>query len=267
MANPYVANVQRLIDALRQRPEVQAALASGQPQEFKVGNVKVRTENGHMSVETGVGWTKPLLLAGATLATAGLAAGAFPAITAGLGAAGSGATGAGYIGADVAGTAAAAGGGTAAATGGGILGALGKYGQMAGDIGQVATGIGAGAAAGRRQEDQTQLQAANLNLNAPTTRAQQVAKGDLMSADIPQSQRIGSGRDVSFTGGIGPQSFGPDTAAAGDQLKKQALAKLMSGQPEYTPAAPGLGENLASGIGIGGSILGALSRYGYRKGY
>lgn len=145
-----------------------------------------------------------------------------------------------------------------------ILSTLSRIAPVAQDVGQTLTGAGTGLANERQENDRARVQAAQLNLNAPLTRAQQVAKGDLMAADIPQSQRVGSGRDVSFTGGVGPQDFTQDTVDAGNALKRSALTKLMTGEPEYTPTPPSTTENVLSGAGVATSLLGALSRYGRR---
>ena len=110
------------------------------------------------------------------------------------------------------------------------------------------------------------LNAAEFNIGTPVTRAQQVAKGDLMAAMIPNASRSGSGRDLQLTGGVNPGLFGADTTAAGNELKKQALQALMTGSDKQTPVQstiqkPGLMEKIGGVAGTAGGILGALSGF------
>jgi hypothetical protein len=154
--------------------------------------------------------------------------------------------------------------------GGTLTGAL----DLASDVGGVLGAGGAAAKHGRMDEadlqarmnglnNRAQLDAAQFNMGAPVTRAQQVAKGDLMSANIPQSQSTGSGRDVSFSGGIGPQYFGADTTQAGNEMKRQALMALMSGSDQVHPAMSsipksGILEKIGGTAGLIGGLVGAI---------
>lgn len=172
--------------------------------------------------------------------------------------------------------------GAAPFTGGASLGAL----PLIDAIGSVGSSLGAGASAskaGRMADADLQarmdalnnrsgLDAAEFNMGVPVTQAQQVAKGDLMAANIPQSAATGSGRDISFSGGIGPQFFGTDTTQAGEALKRQALGSLMSGGGKFTPKTSTIPEagmmekiggvgGLVGGLaGATGNVLGALGR-------
>jgi hypothetical protein len=211
---------------------------------------------------------------GAGASAAGAGASAVPAL-------GGGATLAANLGG--AGALAGLGGGAGAAAGGGVLGTLGTIGRHAQTLSDLGNGLSQGAAgmaSGRRDDNnadmyaasannRARLDAAEFNMGAPVTRAQQVAKGDLMAANIPQSQSTGSGRDVSFSGGIGPQYFGADTTQAGNEMKRQALMALMSGsdklEPQITqPRRAGVGENIMAGAGMGANVLGTLGRIGRR---
>lgn len=145
---------------------------------------------------------------------------------------------------------------------------------MISDVGGVLGSAGTSAAHGRREDadeqarmnianNRAQLDAAQFNMGAPVTRAQQVAKGDLMAANIPQSQSTGGGRDVSFSGGIGPQYFGADTTQAGNEMKRQALMALMSGSDQVHPAMSsipksGILEKIGGTAGLIGGLVGAM---------
>ena len=110
------------------------------------------------------------------------------------------------------------------------------------------------------------LNAAQFNRDLPAMQASQVARGDLMSQPIPQAGHIGSGRDLQFTGGIGPQLFGADTHQAGSELKRQALSSLMTGSGKVTPTtttlqAPGALEKIGGATSLAGGILGTLGQF------
>lgn len=241
--------------------------------------------------------------AGGVLPSTAIGTGAVPGIAGGSGLAGAAGFGGAGVGAGTAGASAAtagassvlpgvgigetgavtglAGSGFGAGGAGGILSALGKFGGVAGEIGDVLTSGARGSAQERGLEDWLDLQAAGtnnramvdaaqFNLDAPFTRAQQVARGDLMAADIPRATAIGGGRDLSFQGGLGPDSFGPNTTAAGQTLSSQALQALQSQSDrltpqQVTPRRSGLGENVTAGAGTGLSILGILSRIFRRR--
>ncbi len=251
-------------------------------------------ENGHvvlkkLSFMQRNEWVKAAIAVGAPIA-AGAAIGAVGAAgAAGAGGAGgagaAGATGAGVgIGetAAVTGLAGSGFGGAAATTGGaGLLGTLGKYGQTASDIGELASAGAGGMADGRRADSDADMRAASLNNRAlveaaefnrdlPMTRAQQTARGDLMSSPTMQDSQItGSGRNLNISGGVRPSSFGASTSQAGDELKRQALLKLMDPDADKltpqltTPRKAGVGENA---LGITGTALGVLGAYGKYRG-
>lgn len=166
-------------------------------------------------------------------------------------------------------------GGTAGTTAasGGLLSTLGKAGSL-GNLGEQFTG-GAGASAEGRRADtmnnnastvannRAAVDAGQFNLDASQQRAQQVARGDMMSAAYTPVTHSGSGRDISFSGGLS-QPFGADTTAAGEALKKQALLALMTQSDKLTtqlaqPQKAGAGENLMAGVGMGANVLSGLS--------
>lgn len=204
----------------------------------------------------------PLLAGGGATTAAGIGA-------AGIGEAGAitGLAGSGFGGAALGGAAAAGGatatGGTLAST---MLGTMGRLGSDAAS--SMATGRRADNitnANATNDNNQSAYNAATFNRDLPLQQARQVARGDLMSANIPQASFTGSGRDLRITGGVGPQYFGEDTRQAGEALKKQALADLMSGDKALTPAQvqpsrAGLGEDLTAGAGIGLNLLDAYRR-------
>jgi hypothetical protein len=155
-----------------------------------------------------------------------------------------------------------------------ILGTLGKLGDSG--LADTLTQGSQGLAGGRRFDNQQNMQAADINnrtglaaasFNAqlPSTQASQVARGDLLSG-MKDTPLTGDPRIDKFSGGgLRPSAFGPDTHAAGDALKKQALQNLLSGGGKFVPqnATPndaGFGENALAGAGMGLNILGALRR-------
>ena len=215
----------------------------------------------------------PLLLpssaAGAAAAGASGGAGATAAGAGGM----SGLMGAGEV---VPSAALGAGGGLApAATGGGLLATLGRYGDRFADVGNVLSNAASANAQGRRGDSLADMNAATannrarvdvgtFNMDAPNTRAMQVARGDLMSANIPDSQTLGTGRNVSFSGGLRPSLFTQATTDAGNALKRQSLDALLNNSDHIDPQLvdprrAGAGENVAGGLGLGLNILGALS--------
>jgi hypothetical protein len=170
----------------------------------------------------------------------------------------------------------ATGGGTSGILG--TLGKVGKYGQQASDIGEQLSAGAAGQAEGRRadatadmyaasQNNRALVDAAQFNRDLPMTRAQQTARGDLMSSPMQDASSTGSGRDIQFSGGVRPSSFGASTTQAGEELKRQALLKMMDPEadkltPQITqPRSAGAGENALGMAGTGLSILGAYNKY------
>jgi hypothetical protein len=91
--------------------------------------------------------------------------------------------------------------------------------------------------------------------------------GDLMST-MKDAAPTGDPRIDKFGGGgLRPSAFGPATQQAGDELKRQALKNLLSGQGQInpqltTPKRAGFGENALAGAGIGLNILEAYGRFG-----
>lgn len=172
-------------------------------------------------------------------------------------------------------------GGVAASTagGGGILstlGKVGKYGQSASDIGEAFTNGAAGMRQGRAQDDlaglsiatannRAKLDTAKFNMEAPGMRAQQVGRGEIMQT-MQDAPMTGDPRvDKWAGGGLRPSAFGPQSREAGGALSRQALQALLSGSDQIDPqlaqrTKAGAGENIASGVGLGLGVLGALGR-------
>jgi hypothetical protein len=117
------------------------------------------------------------------------------------------------------------------------------------------------------QNNRALVDAAQFNRDLPMTRAQQTARGDLMSSPTLQDARsTGSGRDIQFSGGVRPSSFGASTTQAGEELKRQALLKMMNPEadqltPQITqPRSAGGVENALGATGTAMSILGAYNK-------
>jgi len=153
------------------------------------------------------------------------------------------------------------------------------------DLGRILAGYGANSAAGRVQEagiNQNQARtAADIYraqlasaLGGPALSAKQTALGDTLANIQPfqftgRTHMVGNIPVPEATGGLGPQNFGPNTRAAGKALSDRSLARVSSpafalpSPPQLAPLpTPGLGEKIASGVGLGSSILGALSGSG-----
>jgi hypothetical protein len=107
----------------------------------------------------------------------------------------------------------------------------------------------------------------------PSLFARQAAQGG-MQANV---QDIGIGRPegstiptFALTGGLRPSALGPEARQAGAELSRHAIQQLLAGGPppidyeRFQPLEPmtlpeaGRGERLLGGLGVGGSLLGAL---------
>jgi hypothetical protein len=215
--------------------------------------------------------------AGAAAGTAGTLAG-IEGGAAGIGSGALGALGTGAMGATAlpALGAGAAGMGAAGAGGSSILGTLGKVAANKG--GDLLTNAAAGIGNERINDnfaDQNAsiannraiLDSATFNRDLPSVQAHQVARGDLMST-MKDAAPTGDPRIDKFGGGgLRPSAFGPSTQQAGDELKRQALKNLLSGQGQInpqltTPKRAGFGENALAGAGWGLNILDAYNRMG-----
>jgi hypothetical protein len=213
--------------------------------------------------------------AGAAAGTAGTLAG-IEGGAAGLGSGALGALGTGAMGATALPALGAAGAGAAGAGGSSILGTLGKVAANKG--GAMLTSAAAGMGNERMQDNYADqnaniannraiLDSATFNRDLPSVQAHQVAHGDLMST-MHDAAPTGDPRIDKFGGGgLRPSAFGPATQQAGDELKRQALKNLLSGQGQInpqltTPKRAGFGENALAGAGIGLNILDAYGRFG-----
>lgn len=170
-------------------------------------------------------------------------------------------------------------GATGAATGGGLFGALGKYGGIAGDVGRVASGVAGGLASGRREDanntaraiaenNRAKTEAAEYNLKLPSTRTNQVSRGEVLNT-MQNAPLTGDPRIDKFSGGgLRPSAFGPQSRAAGAELSRQAMSGLMNpSQDRLTPQEipgthPSTPEQIAAGLGIGADIFSLLAKYG-----
>jgi hypothetical protein len=147
--------------------------------------------------------------------------------------------------------------------------------SAAGKIGEIAGAAGGAAKQGRleeslqqatidRQNALMQRQASEFNLGAPSIRASQAARGDLL-ANVQPVVGTGSGRDYRVTGGLDPSVFGPNTRQAGSLLSSQALQALQSGSDRLSPTMSsipksGMLERFLGGAGTIGGLLGAVGQ-------
>lgn len=210
-------------------------------------------------------------------------AGAFGGGAAALSGAGD-AGGAATTGAAGAGTGAAAGtGGTVAATGGGgVLGTIGAATSLwdkikgllpaAGNVGTVAGSAAKTLADQQAAEDRQRtvrdalaLQDAKFTQDNGLARTKQVAYGDALKnvqdVNVDFQPRSGALPQSTITGGLRPSLFGQNSKDAGAELSRQALLALMSGSdvPKMsTPQPAGALQNALGGVGLGGSLVGAL---------
>lgn len=123
--------------------------------------------------------------------------------------------------------------------------------------------------------DQQGLDRAKFGLDAPLTQTKQAAYGDALAnvqdVNIDFQPKSGSLPQMGVTGGIRPSMFGPTSRAAGADLARTALANKLAGNtglPEMSapvgmptlspPTQAGALEKTLGGVGLGGSILGAL---------
>jgi hypothetical protein len=146
-----------------------------------------------------------------------------------------------------------------AATVGGILGAAGKVAGSLGNVGQDASAIAAGRAAGRvddatlqQRQDQLSLSRYNAGLNAadvdlarrkyalgaPSARASQSVRGDILANAQDVSINAPGIRIPQISGGLRPSMFSANTRALGGELSKSALADQQKGDTFDPLGAP-----------------------------
>ena len=121
---------------------------------------------------------------------------------------------------------------------------------------------------------------ANLGITAPMARTKQAAYGDALKnvqdVNINFDAKTGKLPSFGISGGLRPSMFGENARAAGGELSRQALMALMTksdipGMPTLpdqqalselpelsTPQGSSALEKITGGVGLGGSILGAL---------
>ena len=121
---------------------------------------------------------------------------------------------------------------------------------------------------------------ANLGISAPMARTKQAAYGDALKnvqdVNINFGAKTGSLPSFGVSGGLRPSMFGDTARQAGGELSRQALMALMtksdvpgmptlpdqqplSALPELsTPQGSSALEKITGGVGLTGSILGAL---------
>lgn len=123
--------------------------------------------------------------------------------------------------------------------------------------------------------DQLGLDRAKFSLDAPGTQTKQAAYGDALAnvqdVNIDFQPTSGALPKANVSGGLRPSMFGPTSRAAGADLARTALMNKLSGTtglPEMSgpvgmptlsdPTQAGALEKTMGGVGLGGSILGAL---------
>lgn len=117
------------------------------------------------------------------------------------------------------------------------------------------------------QNNAANLNAAQFNLTAPSTRASQVARGGLM-ADAQNAPLTGDPRIDKFAGGgLRPSVFNAQTRSGGQELQRQALMALMSKSDQLHPQMStlpksGLMEKIGGIAGLVGGLAGGLKQMG-----
>lgn len=157
----------------------------------------------------------------------------------------------------------------AATTNPSILGTVGK-------VGTALSSIAGGLQQGRQQQtldqqnqDRNQIQAAQVNLRAPSDRAAQSVKGDILSNAKDFSYgaptMVGNIPVPSSTGGLRPSIFSPQTKALGSLISSQALGSETAdgGNPVKLTPIPqaSTGANILGTAGIIGQLAGLLSPF------
>ena len=132
-----------------------------------------------------------------------------------------------------------------------------------GTAGDVAAHMAAGRGQGRVAEaaannahDQTALDFARLNLQAPGMRAHSAVQGDILAGVQPASVsgRITgtNGMMPKITGGLNPGLLSQNTRALGGQMSRQALLSQMGPQPSQTTLPePGKMDAILNLLGYG----------------
>ncbi len=151
----------------------------------------------------------------------------------------------------------------------GQSGSSDRLGQILDLGGNLAGSYGAGRAAGRAAEstannqyDLLRLAAARLNLDAPSARARNSVRGDVLANARPVSVSgpiTGThGQIPQISGGLSPALFSQNTRDLGGQMSRDALLSQMQGggdfQPQAQPQSTGL-DKLLTGLGIGGQLV------------
>ena len=260
------------VDRLLQNPAAAAALGGGNQafQRYKAAN-NIITDGGG-NVQADGTWNKAddlwkeLAIGAALVGSAGIAA---PMIMGGMGAAGA-------VGGGASAAAGAAGTAGATAAGGSMgLGSLiSKYAPMIGNIGDVASSIAKGRGEGRQAEanyglsrDAIAQRSASANIDADSTRTRQAILLSLLSgmqdAQITPPSHIAD-RMPQMSGGFKPSAIqGREQIVAA--MRPRIMQSLLTGQhmPNMTPEPQAGGfDALLSGLGMGGSLLGALGHKG-----
>lgn len=140
-------------------------------------------------------------------------------------------------------------------------------------------GRGASASAAGRREDakiQTDINAQNnaanlnagtFNMNAPSVRMGQIARGGIL-ADAQNAPLTGDPRIDRFAGGgLRPSALNATTRQGGQELQRQALLALMSKSDQLHPQMSslpkaGLMEKIGGIAGLVGGLAGGLKQMG-----
>ncbi len=171
----------------------------------------------------------------------------------------------------------------------GLWNTIGKGIDYAGRLGDIFSGAASGLSQGRQDDNLNALRAYQLalqqaqqqfnndqtnyqnQLTAPSTRADQARRGDLQ-ANVQDIQfQLPEGSTIplfGYTGGIRPSALGPNARQAGSEMSRNALLRMMQGEPypQYqAPVAPTINsgggrlENILGGLGLGSSIVGGVN--------
>jgi hypothetical protein len=148
---------------------------------------------------------------------------------------------------------------SAGAGGGGILGALGKYGGIAGQIGDIFGKGAAGAAQGRRDDSYAMANAGRVNLDALALDQKRATLRSLLGGlqDASISRPAGSTIPTfQVNGGLRPSAL---------SNKDALMAEMSRPSPTVEMPKPGTGEKVMGGVGMGLGILGALGSLGKQR--
>ena len=126
--------------------------------------------------------------------------------------------------------------------------------------------------AANQQYDQTRLQGARLNLDAPSMRARTSVRGDILAGAQPltlsgPTTGLDWGARPNVSGGLSPALLSGNSRALGQQMSRDALLSQMQG-PAFTPTErpkPGKVDALLNTAGTVGTIANMANQFPLRR--